>query len=40
MVSPDYFNIRFNASEKKIPIFDEDGQIIDNVEYNDNFELI
>ena len=37
---PRYFNIRFNAREKKIHIFDEDGQIIDNVEYNANFELI
>jgi len=37
---PRYFNIRFNAREKKIHIFDEDGQMVDNVEYNHNFELI
>ena len=37
---PRYFNIRFNAREKKIHICDEDEQIIDNVEYNHNFELI
>jgi hypothetical protein len=37
---PRYFNIRFNAREKKINIYDEDEELIDNVQYNDNFELI
>ena len=37
---PRYFNIRFNAREKKIHIFDEDGQMVDNIDYNDNFELV
>ena len=37
---PRYFNIRFNAREKKIHIFDEDQELIDNVQYNYNFELI
>ena len=37
---PRYFNIRFNAREKKIHIFDEDGQMIDEIRYNHNFELI
>ena len=37
---PRYFNIRFNAREKKIHIFDEDEQMIDTIQYNDNFELI
>ena len=36
---PRYFNIRFNAREKKINIYDEDEELIDNVRYNDNFEL-
>ena len=37
---PRYFNIRFNAREKKIHIFDEDGQMVDEIRYNHNFELI
>ena len=37
---PRYFNIRFNASETKIHIYDEDEQMVDEIRYDGNFEFI